>query len=285
MQFVLVLVAASLSVLIAGRLMAQDLAVGQSDTNGYQLVWVDEFDKDGKLDEKKWTYEKGFVRNNELQWYQPENAFCQKGILIIEGRRERKPNPNYQAGSTDWKKSREYVEYTSACVITKGLHHWQYGRFEMRAKIDTRPGLWPAFWTLGISGEWPSSGEIDIMEYYRGELLANVAWGTEKRWTAKWDASKKPIKDFKDPDWSKRFHVWRMDWDEHGIKLYCDGELLNSTALKDTVNGDAERKNPFRQPHYILLNLAIGGNCGGDPSKTDFPARFEIDYLRVYQRK
>jgi beta-glucanase (GH16 family) len=114
--------------LLGGVALAQEQAPAKADPDGYQLVWSDEFEKDGKLEGTKWTYEKGFVRNNELQWYQPENAFCEKGFLIIEGRREKKPNPNYEAGSKDWKRSREHIEYTSACVVTQGLHHWQYGR-------------------------------------------------------------------------------------------------------------------------------------------------------------
>ena len=75
-----------------------------------------------------------------------------------------------------------------------------------------------------------------------------------------------------------------MDWDEKAIKLYVDDELLNSVNLAETVNRDGKGKNPFHQPHYILLNLAIGGDNGGDPSKTNFPTRFEVDYVRVYQK-
>jgi beta-glucanase (GH16 family) len=264
-------------------LLAPGSAADQT-ADGYRLVWADEFDKEGRLDEKDWAYEKGFVRNRELQWYQPENATCQGGFLVLEGRRERRPNPGHEAGSLDWKRGREQIEYTAASVTTRGKHAWKYGRFEIRARIDTRPGLWPAFWTLGISGQWPGNGEIDIMEYYRGMLLANVAWGSDRRGVAKWDTVKKPIADFKDPDWPKEFHVWRMDWDEQSIKLYVDGELLNETNLAETINGDPGRLNPFQQGHYLLLNLAIGGDNGGDPSGTDFPARFEIDYVRVYQK-
>ncbi len=256
----------------------------ESPSAGWKLVWADEFGKDGRPDPRNWGYESGFVRNRELQWYQPDNAWCEKGLLIIEGRRERKQNPNYDSNSKDWKASREYVDYTSASLITKGRREWQYGRFEMRGRIDTRQGLWPAFWTLGVEGRWPSNGEVDIMEYYRGILLANVAWASEKPWTPVWDDLKKPITEFNDPDWSGKFHVWRMDWDEKVIRLYVDDVLLNSTDLKDTFNRYPEGKNPFHQPHYLLLNLAIGGTNGGDPSKTDFPARFEVDYVRVYQK-
>jgi beta-glucanase (GH16 family) len=141
-----------------------------------KLVWSDEFDRDGRPDPAKWTYETGFVRNKELQWYQPDNAWCEKGLLIIEGRRERKKNPNFKPGSVDWKTNREYAEYTSASLTTKGIMSWRYGRFEMRGRIDTRAGLWPAFWSLGVDGPWPANGEIDIMEYYRGTLLANLIW-------------------------------------------------------------------------------------------------------------
>jgi beta-glucanase (GH16 family) len=254
-------------------------------TDKYRLVWADEFDQDGKLDETEWEYEKGFVRNRELQWYQPENASCRGGFLILEGRRERKPNPRYKAGSRDWKRGREQIEYTSASVTTRGRHAWKYGRFEIRARIDTRSGLWPAFWTLGVAGRWPGNGEIDIMEYYRGTLLANVAWLSDRRGVARWDSIKKPLADFKDPDWPRRFHVWRMDWDEQSIRLYVDGELLNSTDLAETINGDSEHRNPFQQEHYLLLNLAIAGDNGGDPAETEFSARFEIDYVRVYQKQ
>ena len=251
---------------------------------GWKLIWADEFEQAGTPDPKNWKLETGFLRNEEFQWYQTENARCEKGLLIIEGRRERKPNPNFEAGNGDWKKKREFADYTAASMSTDGLHSWQYGRFEMRAKIETGNGLWPAFWTVGVDGEWPSNGEIDIMEFYRGKLLANVAWGTDKRWNAKWNSTARPLSELGDKDWATKFHIWRMDWDEESIKLYVDDKLLNDTSLKDTINGDGSGKNPFKQPHFIILNLAIGGQNGGDPAGTAFPSRFEVDYVRVYQR-
>jgi beta-glucanase (GH16 family) len=252
---------------------------------GYELAWSDEFDHDGWPDPRNWTYERGFVRNREDQWYQADNARVEGGRLIIEARRERKPNPMYVAGNTDWRRSREHIELTSASLTTRGIRSWRYGRFEMRAKIDVRSGLWPAFWTVGDGGRWPASGEIDIMEYYRGNLLANVAWAENDAGKAAWDDVRKPLGELGGADWADRFHVWRMDWDENEIRLYVDDILLNSTDLATTVNGDAERRNPLRQAHHIILNLAVGGANGGDFSKTEFPSRFEVDYVRVYVKK
>lgn len=139
--------------------------------------------------------------------------------------------------------------------------------------------------------EWPSNGEIDLMEYYRinnvPHILANTAWGTNQRFNAKWDSSVTPFTHFtdKDPHWADKFHVWCMDWDEGAIRLYLDGELLNETLLSETINGSLGNfKNPFRQPHYLLLNLAIGGQHGGTPDDSAFPLSYEIDYVRVYQK-
>lgn len=254
-------------------------------TDGYKLVWADEFNKDGPPDSKNWRFEKGFVRNQELQWYQEDNARCEKGLLIIEGRRERKPNPGFQTGSSDWRKNREYIEYTSSSINTAGKHTWQYGRFEMRGRIDISPGLWPAWWTLGVAGQWPSNGEIDIMEYYRGKLLANVACGTGTPYKAEWYSKTIPVDSLGGTAWASKFHVWRMDWDENAIALYMDDVLLNKVELDKLVTKDGSNFNPFKQPHYMLINLAIGGTNGGDPTNTRFPNRFEVDYVRVYQKQ
>jgi beta-glucanase (GH16 family) len=252
--------------------------------NGMKLVWNDEFNNTGKPDSTNWRYERGFVRNEELQWYQPDNANCAGGMLIIEGRREKVKNPRYKDGSQDWKGKREYAEYTSASMQTRGLREWLYGRFEIRARIDTAKGAWPAIWTLGKGG-WPECGEVDIMEFYRRDVpivLANVAWGTEKRWKAKWNEKTVPLSGFlkSDSGWVKKFHLWRMDWDSQSIKLYLDDVLINSQPLSETINADGT--SPFTKPMYLLLNLALGSN-GDDPANSRFPIKYEVDYMRVYQ--
>jgi beta-glucanase (GH16 family) len=254
---------------------------------GYQLVWNEEFDKDGKPDSSAWSHEQRFQRNHELQYYQRENAHVKGGVLIIEGKREKVKNKSYDAGSPDWRQNQEYAEYSSASIHTRGKKTFQFGVLEVRARIDTAKGLWPAIWTLGESGGWPGNGEIDIMEYYlvKGEptILANAAWADENK-RAAWDEAKIPFSQFleKDRDWVKKFHVWKMEWTKDYIRLYLDDELLNEVDLSQTINPDGT--NPFHHPHYILLNLAIGSN-GGDPEATLFPKIYEVDYVRVYQKE
>jgi beta-glucanase (GH16 family) len=256
---------------------------------GMQLVWNDEFNVDGKPNTANWKYERGFVRNEELQWYQSDNANCKDGLLVFDGKREQVTNPNYLEGSTDWKKNRQYADYTSASIISQGLQQFQFGRFEIRARIDTTLGSWPAIWTKGITGKWPFCGEIDIMEFYRSKsvptILANVAWGSATYTSGTWDTRKVALSYFtdKDPDWCNKFHIWSMDWTADSINLYLDDELLNYTLVKNTKNPDGyDPQQPHMQKHFILLNLAIGSN-GGNPSQSQFPVQYEVDYVRVYQ--
>lgn len=250
---------------------------------GYKLVWSDEFSKDGTPDEKNWSYETGFVRNQENQWYQKENALCKDGFLIIEAKKENKNNPNFiSKNHHDWRKQRDSIKVSSSCLITQGKHSWQYGRFEMRAKIPVGNGMWPAFWTLGIEGNWPANGEIDIMEYYTGKILANAAWKSGKE--VAWDSATKKLNDFKDADWANKFHIWRMDWDADSIKLFVDNILLNEISVKDANQNPNQKILPFQQPHYLLVNLAVGGINGGEFTEKNLPSKYIIDYIRVYQK-
>lgn len=259
---------------------------------GMALVWHDEFDRDGAPD-TVWTPETGFVRNKELQWYQPKNAEVKDGCLVITGRQERVPNPNYQEGSASWKTSRPYASLTSASMTTRRSFSFRKGRMEVRAKFPTATGAWPAIWLHGKNWEWPNCGEIDIMEYYlkRGvpSVLANACWGSPQQNIAVWDESVTPLTSFtdSDPEWTNKFHLWRMDWDDHDIFIYLDGRLLNRIELSKTANQGFNHNthNPYTSSlnsFYIILNLALGSS-GGTPDLSAFPLHYYIDYVRVYQ--
>jgi beta-glucanase (GH16 family) len=260
------------------------------DGDGWQLVWNDEFDVDGLPDSTKWQFENGFARNEELQWYTNKNAICRDGILYFEARLDTFPNPTYSPTATDWRRSRELVTITSSSINTRNKFHFRYGKMEVRARIDTTSGSWPAIWTLGVEGEWPSNGEVDQMEFYRVDgvptILANTAWGTNVRWKAAWNSERIPLSYFldKDPKWADKFHIWTMVWDENHIRLYLDNALLNTTDLRVARNPSGRfPAEPFQQAQYILLNLAIGSN-GGEPDYSRFPITYEVDYVRVYQK-
>ena len=259
---------------------------------GMELVWSDEFSVNGRPDPKNWTYETGYVRNHEAQWYRPESAEVKDGFLVITAEHHKEPLPNprgngrrFMFGGGD----NRPIEYTSACLITKGLQSFRYGRIEARIKAPLTEGSWPAFWTLGVSESWPSCGEIDIFEYYKETVLANFCWAAPGgTWSPEWNTVRNPLGKFKkdDPEWANKFHVYAMDWDENRIVLSVDGVAVNDSAIDKVKNARYRSvENPFRQPHYLLVNLALGGDNGGDVTKMTFPAYMYVDYVRVYQKK
>ncbi|MBP5771552.1 MAG: glycoside hydrolase family 16 protein [Bacteroidaceae bacterium] len=278
---------------------------------GMKLIWHDEFDYNGRPDSARWQFEHGFVRNQELQWYQPQNARVTDGVLQITGRKERVNNPRYKANSKHWTLNREFADYTSACIESRERFNFRYGRLEVRARIPDASGSWPAIWTLGNKWGWPACGEIDIMEFYRVPptttdihhqeasnertqpiILANACWQGANGRDA-WDSSRVPLSHFtdRDPDWTQKFHIWRMDWTPEVIRLYLDDELMNDIPTSQANGGGGENHdaNPFSNNvpdfgHYILLNLAIG-SCGGKVNDLAFPMVYEVDYVRVYQQK
>lgn len=268
------------------------MAQPHQNTQEWTLIWSQEFDTDGAYDHTVWEAERGFVRNHEDQWYQEDNAYQQDGCLIIEARKEHRPNPLHtQTGRRDWRHQREFIEYTSASLTTRQSFSFLYGRLEVRAKIPTGGGSWPAIWLLGQDMQWPSCGEIDVMEYYRiggvPHILANAAWGDDQPYHAVWNSKRTPFTHFtdNDPNWADQFHLWRMDWTPQSIRIYLDDELLNDIPLSQTVNGSiGQHTNPFTRPQYLLLNLAIGGDNGGTIDDNAMPMRYEIDYVRVYQQ-
>jgi beta-glucanase (GH16 family) len=246
----------------------------------WKLAWSDEFDTDGPPNPANWGFEQGFVRNQELQWYQPDNASVAGGILTIAAQRQQVANPNYSPGSSDWKLNRQAADYTSSSLTTSGKQSFLYGRFETCAQIDTRQGSWPAFWILGDGQPWPQSGEVDIMEYYEDGVRANVC--KPSGGNCNWSGSvRQSLSSLGGSTWSSAFHLWAMEWDSQNIKLYLDDKLVYPFSVASASSGGT---NPYvGNPFYILINLAVGAN-GGDPTSTTFPIHYRVDYVRVYQQ-
>ena len=257
---------------------------------GMKLVWSDEFDVDGRPDPASWTYETGYVRNHEAQWYRPESAEVRDGCLVITGEHHEQPLPNPRENGRrfGFGGDNRPIEYTSACLITKGLHTFRFGRIEARIKAPLMEGSWPAFWTLGVSESWPSCGEIDIFEYYKETVLANFCWSAPGgQWSPEWNTVRIPLGNYRkdDPEWADKFHVYTMDWDENRIVLSVDGRTVNDSSIAEVKNARFRSvSNPFHQPHYLLVNLALGGDNGGDVTKLPFPVRMYVDFIRVYQK-
>jgi beta-glucanase (GH16 family) len=230
---------------------------------GWKFSWSDEFSGPA-IDTSVWGYESGYsIRNQELENYtnRPENSRIDNGNLLIQALRD------------NWNGH----EYSSASRRTMKKKSWLYGKFEMRAQIDIRLGSWPAWWWLPNIGGWPKGGEIDMMEFYQGKCLFNVMDGN-----GKWQSPTRTVASLGGSRWADNFHVWTWEWDSTRIDLSLDGVLINHYPVANADGTGPGGANPFRQPGYMLVNQAIGGINGGDPSGTAFPINYRIDWIRVH---
>jgi beta-glucanase (GH16 family) len=277
-----------------GKARAQEPAgpaavTASAGAEGWKLVWSDEFDKPGQPDPAKWAYEEGYIRNNERQFYtraRAENARVEDGVLVIEARKEqfKIPAPASRGkGKGRSAKGRDVADYTSASLTTRGKASWTYGRIEVRAKLPTGRGMWPAIWTLGDNINqvgWPACGEIDIMEnvgFDPDTICANIhtksynhVMGTNKGSRIK---IPKPYQDF---------HVYAIEWRPERLDFFVD-KTKYFTFQNEGKGTDAW---PYDKPQYLILNIAVGGAWGGQKGIDDgiFPQRMCVDYVRVYQR-
>lgn len=252
-----------------------------------RLIWGDEFNgpANAPVDATKWNSNTGGDGwgNNEYEYYtnatdpsQPNftsaNAFQDGGgNLVIRAIKQSVPYDTCWYGA---------CTYTSARLVTLGKFSQQYGRFEMRMKIPPGQGLWPAFWMMGISNDWPASGEIDVMEAV-GQTPNTLYGSVHEPSSSAPVASASQAYALPSGNLSDAFHVYALEWKPGRLDFYVDNVLYETvTPASMPANGTWEFD---RQPFYIILNLAVGGDWPGLPdANTVFPADLLIDYVRVY---
>jgi beta-glucanase (GH16 family) len=249
---------------------SQNVTIASDDPNYVpnKLIWSDEFDSTG-LNMNNWSYETGDSGwgNNEWENYTTQNATISNGILSIVAKLV---GPGQHVG-----------DYTSTRINTSGKKEFLYGRVEVRAKLPTGKGTWPAFWMLGsdiATNPWPACGELDIMEnvgydptWIQGSIHTPSSYGNTVNFGR-----------VQVPDCSTTYHIYGMTWTPSKIEYFIDDPTkpyyTYSPAAKNASNW------PFDKPCFIILNLAIGGNWGGAEGVDDsiFPQTYSIDYVRVY---
>lgn len=232
-------------------------------------VWADEFDAPGKPDPTKWTYDVGAGGwgNNEKEYYTAgDNVDIADGVCTITAKRE----------------ARDGAQYTSSRMVTRGLGDFTYGRVEARLQVPSGRGTWPAFWMLPtdrVYGDWPKSGEIDIMEHV-GYDPNNFHFSTHCE-AYYFKQGNQKTASLKVPTGTSDLHLYRVDWTPYSIKGFIDDVQIFEF---DNQNG-GYKVWPFDKRFHILLNLAIGGDWGGANGIDDsaFPQKMLIDYVRVYK--
>lgn len=249
----------------------------ETQDNGWELVWQDEFNTptyNNRPDPANWNYELGNsgYGNQELQNYTNRVENCSyvthggEGCLRITAL-----NDNYDGN-----------EFSSARIKTEGRFEQQYGRFEARLKLPYGPGIWPAFWLLGndyATHEWPACGEIDIMENkgWQPNIISSALHMPGR-------SGGNPITQtfgYETQRFDTGFHTFGIEWDEERIDFFVDRQLYKRVERTDTDGGEWAFDHPF----FIILNLAVGGSFVGNPTDdTEFPQHFYIDYVRVYKK-
>ncbi len=232
----------------------------------WELVWNDEFEGT-EVDRNKWNFEVGGHGwgNGEAQYYTDgANSSVKDGCLIIEARQE-------TIGSNS---------YTSSRMNNGGKGSFRYGRVEVRAKLPSTGGTWPAIWTLPtewVYGNWPHCGEIDIMEHrgnYLNHVFGTIHTGAYNHIEGTQKSGGKMINDV-----VNSFHVYALEWYPDHLDWYYDDELI--------FTFDNEYKSteewPFDIEHHVMLNLAIGGGLGGNIDHNGvWPQQMFVDYVRIY---
>ncbi len=272
---------------------------------GMTLVWSDEFNRSA-LDPEKWAAEQSCWGggNNERQCYtdRPDNIQVKDGKLHLIAMPENFTAARYSQDKGD-RGGMVTQSHTSGKVRTRGLASWTYGRFEARIKLPQGQSTWPAFWMMpehDTYGDWPLSGEIDIMEAVNlGAACADcpagdieTRSGVALHFGQSWPQNAVIYQRRALPRGRQAFHVFSVEWTADRINWFVDGHRVFSVGKAQwhtaTVEKSQNPNAPFDQPFHLILNLAVGGDLpdgdGRGPfESSSFPAEMIIDWVRVYQ--
>lgn len=244
--------------------------------DSYQLIWSDEFEEDGSISNTNWNAEtippnNGSWWNGEKQHYtnRLDNVYVSNGTLKIKAKKE-----SYTAYNST-------KEYTSARITTQGKFDFTYGRIDVKAKLPSGVGTWPAIWMLGSNINtvgWPACGEIDIMEHWGHEASKITSAIHTTACSGQLCSGTPKIGETVISDYDKEFHVYSVIWTEEKIEFLIDDDLKYSY----NPSSKNEENWPFTDNQFIILNIAMGGHWFDiDPNFNE--ATMEIDYVRVYQ--
>lgn len=244
------------------------------ESKEYQLVWADEFGYVGTPDADKWGYDigAGGYGNNESQFYTNDikNVYVKDGRLFIAA----------------FKEEKESSQYTSTRMTTFQKQSWTYGKFEISAKLPKGKGSWPAIWMLpdDIHDDvpWPLCGEIDIMEHVGKDpdmvhvslhsKAYNHVKGTQCTYFERLDGV------------SDTFHKYSFEWTEEYIEFFYDDRPVKRFTKGENDSLTTVEGWPFDKPFHLILNIAVGGNWGGEIDESTLPWTMEVEYVRVYQK-
>lgn len=245
--------------------------------SGYDLVWSDEFNED-TLATDKWSFHLGNGcpnlcgwGNNEQQYYTNKNHSFKQGNLVITAKKEKISG----------------LDYTSTRIHTDNKFEFKYGRVDIRASMPSATGTWVAFWLLNKdyavqnpASEWPSGGEIDIMEYLgqdKNKILGTPHYGSNLA-NHKYNSTYYTAPN---GNFDTKYYVFSLKWEEDKITW-----LVNNVEYKTFTPSNTDgQPYPFNDDFYLLMNLSVGGNLPVAPVVSEYPAFLMIDYIRVFQLK
>lgn len=243
----------------------------------WELVWSEEFDRmDGKLDETKWSrIPRGGSDWNNYMSLREDLVEVKDGHLVLWGK-------------VNDRTEEDTARYVTGGVWTKDKFAFQYGKIEIRAKLESATGAWPAFWMLGVNGKYPDNGEIDLMEHLNYDSIVYQTLHTH--YTLNLDGRGKPENGSVtkiDPD---GYNTYGMEWYPDRVVFLVNGEpTLTYPNLEGQTNADGvvmEGQYPYdKGPFYLLLDMQLGGSWVGGVDPEELPVKMEIDWVKVWRER